>query len=133
MNKDKECAMNRVVCPNCDSENIAAEKRPGGWFHCLDCHYSWQPYPVRSGFDVSPLHKQTVFETITQSPMMLAKSAVYCLSSDLCRANDGKFTVKRNWKSPFIDRCYDTEEAAIAATLARLKESVEVEVEPTAN
>lgn len=64
----------------------------------------------------------TVFNCITQSPEVLAKSSVYCLSSDLCRDDDGKFTVKRNWKSPFIDRCYGTEEEAIAATVEKFKE-----------
>lgn len=66
--------------------------------------------------------EMTVFHKIAASPEVLAKSSVYCLSSDLCRTDDGKFTVKRNWKSPFIDRCYDTEGEAIAATVARLKE-----------
>jgi hypothetical protein len=72
-----------------------------------------------------PKPPPTVFDTITVSPEVLAKSSVYCLSSDLCRDDDGKVTVKRNWKSPFIDRCYGTEEEAIAATVARLNEVAE--------
>ena len=85
--------MNLVVCPNCDSEKIAMEKRPGGWFHCQDCHYSWQPYPVRFGFDAPP-RKQTVFETLTQSPEMLAEKLIYWEHDEVERVGGGRADCK---------------------------------------
>lgn len=99
------------LCPYCKSKKV-------GSFNdevmcCMACHRL---------FGKSQLVDSTIFDCITASPEVLAKSSVYCLSSDLCRSDEGKFIVKSNWKSPFIDRCYDTEAKAIAATLVRLKE-----------
>ena len=93
------------------------EKRPGGWFHCQDCHHSWQPSPVRFGF-VAPPRKQTVFETLIASPEVLAEVLVFCDS-------DGVY-----WHSTIVfckmfPDCFEdfnTKAEAIAATVAKLKE-----------
>lgn len=102
-------------CPMCGSDELVDIVGFPGEFRCMSC-----------GEELLERHllQETVFTQITASPEVLAKSSVYCLSSDLCRTDDGKFTVKRNWKSPFIDRCYDTEEEAFTATVAKLKEEV---------
>lgn len=103
----------KFSCPNCDSEKIAIEKRPGGWFHCQDCHYSWQPYPVKFGFNALPC-KQTVFDRITASPEVLAPKFVYCKKT----LTDGDI-----WYSLLLGEIgYSAEPEAIAATVARLKE-----------
>lgn len=100
----------KYSCPNCDSENTAIEKRPGGWCHCLDCHYSWQPYPVRFGFDVPP-HKQTLFQRITESEETLADKLVY-------------FDHEWLWYESTIleGETFKTRAEAFAATVAELKE-----------
>lgn len=115
----------KFSCPNCDSENIAMEKRPGGWFHCLDCHYSWQPYPVRFGFDAPP-RKQTVFEAITQSEETLAEKLVYCVP--FVTVGGKGFDRWYSALEPFDkDIYYYTKERAVAVTVAKLKESYEAQ------
>jgi hypothetical protein len=116
----------KFSCPNCDSEKIAIEKRPGGWFHCQDCHYSWQPYPVRFGFDV-PSHKPTIFNRITASPEVLAEKLVFCAEYKTIRPmyleGKGGIVVAEVWKSTIIpDATFSSEPEAIAATVAKLKE-----------
>lgn len=119
----------KFSCPNCDSEKIAMEKRPGGWFHCQDCHYSWQPYPVRFGFS-GPQRKQTVFETITQSPDVLSEKLVILsyipkkipLTDIRGRSIGYKSVLRPVWKSGVTEEIYSKKAEAIAATLARLKE-----------
>lgn len=103
----------KYSCPNCDSEKIAIEKRPGGWFHCQDCHYSWQPYPVRFGFDAPP-RKQTVFQQITASPEVLAPEFIEMMYDRV--AGDYRYY------SMLTGEFYNSREEAIAATVAKLKE-----------
>ena len=105
----------KYSCPNCDSENTAIEKRPGGWCHCLDCHYSWQPYPVRFGFDVPP-RKLTVFQRITESEETLA--------TELVEKTYDRIEDEYRYYSMLTGDFYDTEAEAIAATVKKLKEVV---------
>lgn len=104
------------ACPNCDSEKIAMEKRIGGWFHCQDCHYSWQPYPVKFGFDVPP-RKPTVFDHITESLEALAEKFVYHIYLTDCLQRKRSY-----WRSTFFPcNNFSTKEKAIAATIEELK------------
>ena len=106
----------KFSCPNCDSEKITMEKRPGGWFKCQDCQHSWQPYPIRFGFDVLP-NKQTVFDRITVSPEVLSPRFIYYVTSFL----DGK--PKKIWYSTLVENQYfNTELEAKRATVKKLKE-----------
>jgi hypothetical protein len=104
----------KYSCPNCDSEKIAVEKRPGGWFHCQDCHYSWQPYPVKFGFDALPC-KQTVFDHITASPEVLAPHFVFLKAVIVTNINP-----QQQWISTLKGEVYPTREKALAATLEEL-------------
>ena len=107
----------QMNCPNCGSEHTAIEKRPGGWFHCQDCHYSWQPSPVRFGFD-APTRKQTLFETITASPEVLAPNFVVEVIAEYLTA---KFVT--GYRSTIIPgKIWEHEAEATAATVTRLKE-----------
>ena len=106
----------KFSCPNCDSENIDIENRPGGWFRCQDCHHSWQPSPIRFGFAPLP-RKPTVFETITTSPEVLAEKLVY--EAITC---DGDGHVLSGYRSTITKGFWLSELEAIAATVEKLKE-----------
>ena len=96
--------MNNLECPVCGSSNIQTEKRPNGFHHCMDCRYSWE-------IGAKQL-KQTLFETITTSPEVLARS--------LCGSvRVGCFS---GYYSMLTGEYYPDMEAAVSATVARLKE-----------
>ena len=74
--------------------------------------------------------KQTLFHRITASPETLAPKLVYVIKqlvtiSGTSRENPGGYKVKTKWFSTIIVDDFDSEAAAIAATVAKLKEEAE--------
>ncbi|MBR2510427.1 MAG: hypothetical protein IKB71_11885 [Lentisphaeria bacterium] len=72
--------------------------------------------------------EETVFEHITVSPGTLAPKLVYVIKqlftiSGTSRENPGGYEVKTKWFSTIVDGDFDSETEAIAATLAKLKET----------
>ena len=102
--------MNNLECPVCGSSNIQTEKRPDGFHHCMNCRYSWE-------IGAKQL-KQTLFETITTSPEMLAPHFVVEVIAEYLTA---KFVT--GYRSTIIPgKMWEHEAEAIAETVAKLKE-----------
>lgn len=98
--------MSKLACKNCKSVAVEYEDYVGGtsYYRCKTCG-------MRGNKD--KFMQQSIFDTITSSPEVLAEKLVYleCI--------DGM------WHStifPYPENPYPTREAAIAATVARLKE-----------
>lgn len=106
--------MSNLECPVCGSSNIQTEKRPDGFHHCMNCRYSWE-------IGAKQL-KQTLFETITTSPEVLAPKLVYCVP--FVTVGGKGFDRWYSTLEPFDkDIYYYTKEKAVAVTVAKLKES----------
>lgn len=114
--------MNNKTCGECRFLIPEYDRHGRGKCYCTDNRYLPSCGACKAFAERYGGNSPTVFDTIAVSPEVLAERSVYCLSSDLRRTNDGKFIVKRNWTSPFIDRCYGTRDDAFAATVARLQE-----------
>jgi hypothetical protein len=90
-------------------------------FHCKSgnfCSHHGTPWLTESNGackDFEPIPKQTVFQSITQSPEVLAAEMVFWGHD-----KDGEW-----YTSHLLDEDYQTEAEAIAATVAKLKEVVE--------
>lgn len=98
--------MNTLECPVCGSSNIQTERRLDGFHHCMNCRHSWK-------LGESQL-KPTVFQKITTSPEVLAVEFVGMMYDRV--AGDYRYY------SMLTGEFYNSREAAIAATLERLKE-----------
>jgi hypothetical protein len=112
--------MSDLVCQNCKSIAVEYEDYVGGtsYYRCKTCG-------MRGNED--KFTQVTLFDRITASLEVLAEKLVYVIKqlftiSGTSRENPGGYEVKTKWFSTIVDGEFDSKSAAIAATLARLKE-----------
>ena len=110
--------MSKRICERCKSTNINKDKYiddGSDCYVCADC--------CRVG-TAEDFPEYTVFHRITTSPEVLAPHFVYYDQDEYPAVTtiDGK-EVELRWRSMICkERYYETEEQAIAATVAKLKE-----------
>lgn len=94
-------------CPDCGSLNV--EEVFDNESYCKDCFLHCA---------TDDLEDATIFDRITASPETLAEKLVHII---VCEEDPSL----KGWTSNIIFDVFDTYEAAIAATVARLKEMAE--------
>lgn len=112
--------MSKVDCKDCQfyhngrCEELEEYTTPG------ECECSWfAPKAIKKTCvaEIAKIAKQTVFDRITASPEVLAPHFVFLKAVFVTNINP-----QQQWISTLTGEVYPTKEAAIAATLARLKE-----------
>lgn len=101
--------MSKKLCPLCRETvyKFPEHNIPNGLYHCGMCEKNFTDEEVLN---------DDLFQSITQSPELLAKELVYMVEYV------SGFIAVRKWTSNLIESEYANFEGAFAATAARLKE-----------